>query len=276
MTGADGEKTLTAKHIIVATGSACRSSCRRSSLTASRIISSDNADRGAEDSREDADHRPASSAWSWAVSGGRLGTQVLVVEFLDRIVPNMDKEMTTALQKQLEKAGLQVQVQDRRAVGDGRRREGEGRRTSGEEKALRKRTSCLWPSGRKPYTQGLGLAEVGVEIDKRGSSSSTVITRTKVPGIYAIGDVIGGLMLALKAEEEGVALVELLAGQAGHVNYNAVPNVVYTNPELASVGYGEDDAKARALRSKWENSPWLANGRARGDGPDGRLREGDR
>jgi len=265
VTASDGEKTLTAKHIIVATGSA-PIELPAFKFDGKRIISSDNAISlpkipekmliigagviGLE----------LGSVWS------RLGTQVLVVEFLDRIVPNMDKEMTTALQKQLEKQGFKFKfktgAQSATVEGD----KVKVAWTSGEDKGVEEADVVLVAVGRKPYTQGLGLTEVGVELDKRGFVVVDGHYQTKVPGIYAIGDVIGGLMLAHKAEEEGVALVELLAGQAGHVNYNAVPNVVYTNPELASVGYGEDDAKANGFEIKIGKFPLLANGRAKAMG----------
>jgi dihydrolipoamide dehydrogenase len=120
--------------------------------------------------------------------------------------------------------------------------------------------------GRRPYTDNLGLAEVGVELDERGRVKTDKHFATNVPGIYAIGDVIAGAMLAHKAEDEGVALAEILAGQAGHVNYGVIPAIVYTWPEIASVGESEEELKARGQAYKVGKFPFMANGRARAMG----------
>ena len=131
--------------------------------------------------------------------------------------------------------------------------------------------------GRVPYTEGLGLEELGVKLRRAAAaSSSTRISQTNVPGIYAIGDVIAGPMLAHKAEDEGVAVAEILAGQAGHVNYDVIPNVIYTFPEVASVGKTEEELKAAGIAYKVGKFPFTANGRAKVNQHDRRLREDPR
>jgi dihydrolipoamide dehydrogenase len=121
----------------------------------------------------------------------------------------------------------------------------------------------LVATGRSPYTEGLGLKEAGVEMDERGRVKTDGHLRTNVPGIYAIGDVIAGPMLAHKAEDEGVAVAEIIAGQAGHVNYDVIPGVVYTSPEIASVGKTEEELKKAGIEYKVGKFPFTANGRAR-------------
>jgi len=195
----------------------------------------------------------------------RLGSQVLVLEFMDRILPGMDREMTAALQRLLEKQGMEFRLKtsaESAKVENGRvqvaRSGGEG----GAEKGIEECDKLLVAVGRRPHTDGLGLSELGVATDRRGFVTIDRNFATNIPGIYAIGDVVGGLMLAHKAEEEGIAFVELLAGKAGHVNYRACPNVVYTHPELAQVGLTEEDAKARG-EIRVGKFPFSANGRAR-------------
>jgi dihydrolipoamide dehydrogenase len=121
----------------------------------------------------------------------------------------------------------------------------------------------LVATGRRPYTDGLGLAEAGVALDERGRVKTDGQLRTNVPGIYAIGDVVAGPMLAHKAEDEGVAVAEIIAGQAGHVNYEVIPSVVYTSPEIASVGKTEEELKKAGIDYKIGKFPFTANGRAR-------------
>ncbi len=203
----------------------------------------------------------------------RLGSEVLVLEFMDRIIPPMDKEMTSALQRILEKQGLKFKfntsAQSAKVV-NGMVQVGW---TSGDQTGVEEADRVLVSTGRKPYTDQLGLAEIGVEMDKKGFIKVDGHFATNVPSIYAIGDVIGGAMLAHKAEEEGVACVETMAGKAGHVNYHAVPGVIYTHPELAQVGYTEDDAKAAGHEVKVGKFPLIANGRARAmDETDGLVK----
>jgi len=197
------------------------------------------------------------SVWS------RLGAQVLIVEFMDRIVPGMDRKMGEQLRRVLERQGLRFRLQtsaQSASVADGALHvtlEGQGA-TSVEACDV-----LLVAVGRRPYSDGLGARELGVAIDERGRIAVDAHYATNVPGIYAIGDVIAGPMLAHKAEEEGVAAVESMAGQAGHVNYEAVPNVVYTWPELASVGMSEEQAQSQGIEFRVGTFPFLANGRAR-------------
>jgi dihydrolipoamide dehydrogenase len=193
----------------------------------------------------------------------RLGTEVLVLEFLDRALPNMDKEMAGQLQRLLEKQGIKFRfktVAESAKIVDG---QVQLTWASGEQRGNEVADKVLVAVGRKPMTAGLGLSEVGVEMDGKGYVKVDRHFATTIKGIHAIGDVIGGLMLAHKAEEEGVAAVEMMAGYAGHVNYHACPGVVYTHPELAQVGSTEEEAAARGP-IKVGKFPMMANGRAKG------------
>ncbi|MEX2455648.1 MAG: dihydrolipoyl dehydrogenase [Rhodospirillaceae bacterium] len=198
----------------------------------------------------------------------RLGSRVTVVEFLDRIVPNMDREVGKALHKTLEKQGMEFRLGTKVTAAKPTKTHvtltvepAEG----GEAEEI-KCEVVLVSIGRRPFTDGLGLEEVGVEMDKRGVIQVDGHFRTNVEGIYAIGDAIPGPMLAHKAEEEGIACVEGLAGQASHVNYGAIPAVVYTWPEAASVGRTEEELKADGIEYRKGSFPFLANSRARANG----------
>jgi len=168
----------------------------------------------------------------------RLGAAVTVVEFLDRIVPGMDTEVATAFQRILQKQGLKFRLSTKvtgaAVAADGVTLTVEPVKGGAAETI--KADVVLLSIGRRPFTEGLGLEGVGVELDDRKRVKVDAHYATNVPGIYAIGDVIAGPMLAHKGEDEGVAIAEILAGQAGHVNYDAIPSVVYTWPEVASVG----------------------------------------
>jgi len=193
----------------------------------------------------------------------RLGSEVLVLEFLDGILPASDRECANALQKSLEKQGIKFKF---KTAADGFRLEnGKIKVTwkSGDQSGVEEVDKVLVCVGRKPVTDKLGLEHVGVATDKKGFVIVDEHFQTSVSGIYAIGDAIGGIMLAHKAEEEGVAAVELMAGKAGHVNYAACPAVVYTHPELASVGLNEDQAKVLGEINVGK-FPFIANGRAKG------------
>jgi dihydrolipoamide dehydrogenase len=198
----------------------------------------------------------------------RLGAQVTVVEFLDRIVPTMDGEITKALERILARQGMRFRLGTRVTAA----RKGNDGVTLTIEPAnggvAEELTAdiVLLAIGRRPYTEGLGLAEAGVALDERGRVKTDAHYATNVPGIYAIGDAIAGPMLAHKAEEEGVALAERLAGQAGHVNYAAIPGVVYTWPEVAAVGQTEEELKAAGTAYNIGKFPFTANGRARAMG----------
>ena len=198
----------------------------------------------------------------------RLGSQVTVVEFMDRLVPAMDKEVATTFQRVLGKQGITFKLGTKVTAAY----------TSGNQVALTLEPAKGGPAetlqadvvlvaiGRRPYTDGLGLQEAGVELDERGRVRIDAHYNTNVPGIHAIGDVVAGPMLAHKAEEEGVACAERIAGQAGHVNYGVIPGVVYTWPEVASIGFTEDDLKRDGVAYKVGKFPFTANGRARAMG----------
>jgi dihydrolipoamide dehydrogenase len=193
----------------------------------------------------------------------RLGSEVRVVEILDRIVPEMDLEVAGALQKVLESQGLafRLTASARKAMVQNGRVEVtvEANGTTSAETFDR----VLVAVGRRPYTRDLGLDALGIAMDNRGRVQVNDRFETSVARVYAIGDVIPGPMLAHKAEEEGIACVERIAGQAGHVNYDAIPSVVYTWPELASVGKTEQQCRELGRDIRIGTFPFLANGRAR-------------
>ncbi len=194
----------------------------------------------------------------------RLGAQVTVVEFLDRITPGLDGEIGKAFQRVLTKQGMTFKL--------GSKVVGVERKNGGLEVAIEPAAGgaretiqsdiVLSSIGRRPYTNGLGLDKVGLKVDNKGRIPVKRYA-TEVPGIYAIGDVIEGPMLAHKAEDEGVACAEIIAGQAGHVNYEAIPAVVYTAPEVATVGRTEEELKAANVAYKAGKFPFIANSRAR-------------
>ena len=195
----------------------------------------------------------------------RLGAEVTVVEFLDRLLPGMDGEVSQQMQRILGKQGmtfkLGTKVTGAKATNKGVVLTLEPAKGGAEEKL--ETDVVLLSIGRRPYVNGLGLQEAGVALDDRGRVVTNAHFQTNVPGIYAIGDVIAGPMLAHKAEDEGVAVAELLAGQAGHVNYDAIPGVVYTWPEAATVGKTEEQLKQAGVSYKAGKFPFTANGRAR-------------
>ena len=194
----------------------------------------------------------------------RLGSEVVVVEFLDHVLTGMDNEVARFMQRTLEKQGFAFHLGHKlakvEATGAGVKATIEPA-AGGEAKTL-DADVVLVSVGRRPFTEGLGLEALGVKTE-RGQVVVDAHFATNVPGIYAIGDVIRGPMLAHKAEDEGVAVAELLAGQAGHVNYGAIPAVVYTSPEVASVGKTEEELKAEGVAYVVGKFPFTANGRAR-------------
>jgi dihydrolipoamide dehydrogenase len=194
----------------------------------------------------------------------RLGAEVTVVEYLDRILPGMDGEVARQFQRILEKQGFKFHLGHKVAsvakTASGAKAIIEPAK-GGEAQSL-EADIVLVAIGRRPFTEGLGLEGVGVALD-RGQVVIDNHFQTNVPGIYAIGDVVRGPMLAHKGEDEGVAVAEILAGQAGHVNYEAIPSVVYTSPEVAVVGKTEEDLKAAGIDYKVGKFPFTANGRAR-------------
>ena len=192
----------------------------------------------------------------------RLGTKVTVVEFLPRIAAMFDEDITQALQKLLQKQGIKFHLGT--GVESAEKTKGGVRLTAvrGDKKVELEAEKVLVAVGRKPNTGGLGAAEAGVELDERGCIKTNAEWQTNVPGIYAIGDVVAGPMLAHKAEQEAVAAVERMAGQAGRVNYNAIPSVIYTSPEVAVVGLTEAEAREKGHEIAMGVFPFQANGRA--------------
>ncbi|MFY9894041.1 MAG: dihydrolipoyl dehydrogenase [Xanthobacteraceae bacterium] len=196
----------------------------------------------------------------------RLGAEVTIVEFLDHILPGIDSEVARQFHRLLQKQGVAFKLSSKVTAVD----------TSGKTLKVKVEPAAaggaaeiieadvvLVAIGRIPYTEGLGLDAAGVKRDNRGRVIVDPHFQTNVAGVYAIGDVIAGPMLAHKAEEEGVALAEILAGQAGHVNYEVIPNVVYTYPEIASVGKTEEELKAAGVAYQVGKFPFTANARAR-------------
>lgn len=198
----------------------------------------------------------------------RLGAKVTVVEYTARLGGPMDQDCMNVLKKSLEKEGMTIltstKVTGSKTLNDGVEITYESL-TDGKASSM-KADVVLVATGRKPFTNGVGCEEMGIQKDPQGRIIVDKHYQTNVPGVYAIGDVITGPMLAHKAEEEGVALAEMLAGGAGHVNYDTVPGVIYTHPEIASVGITEEQAKEKGLEINVGKFPFMANGRARAKG----------
>jgi len=262
-----GADKITAKHIIIATGSDV-TPLPGVEIDEKMIVSS----TGALELTKVPEHLVVIGAGVIGLELGsvwhRLGAKVTVVEYLDRVLPTNDGEISKQAQRIFEKQGIQFKL---------------ATKVTGAKLGKKDVTLSLEPAaggeavelsadvvlvaiGRRPYTTNLGLETVGVTLDKRGFIPVDGHFQTNVPGIYAIGDVIGGAMLAHKAEEEGVALAEILAGQHGHVNYNAIPGVVYTWPEVAAVGKTEEQLKSEGVEYKTGKFPFTANSRARANG----------
>ncbi len=195
----------------------------------------------------------------------RLGAEVMVVEFLDRILPGTDADVARTVQRLLMKQGMSFKLASKVT---GVARNAASQKVSIEPAAGGAATTVeadvvLVAIGRVPYTDGLGTETAGIKLDNKRRIVVDEHYQTNVPGIYAIGDVIAGPMLAHKAEDEGMAVAEILSGQAGHVNYDAIPNVIYTFPEVATVGKSEEDLKAAGIAYKVGKFPFTANGRAK-------------
>lgn len=195
----------------------------------------------------------------------RLGAKVTVIEFADKILSVMDQQIAGEAKKSLTKQGLEfrlnTQAMSAKAAGSRMQIEVMDRGTGSKETI-----ECdliLVATGRRPFTDGLQLDKVGLSANEKGRIDINDHFETKVKGVYAVGDCVQGPMLAHKAEEEGIAAVEIMAGQAGHVNYHTIPWIVYTWPEIAGVGYSEEDLKAKGIEYKAGTFPFLANGRAK-------------
>jgi dihydrolipoamide dehydrogenase len=195
----------------------------------------------------------------------RLGAEVMVVEFLDRILPGMDGEIAKQFQRLLEKQGFVFKLGAKVTAVDtsGKMLSATVEPAAGGAAEKFEADVVLVCIGRVPYTEGLGLKEAGVALDNRGRVQIDPHFATTVKGIYAIGDVVDGPMLAHKAEDEGVAVAEIIAGQAGHVNYDVIPGVVYTTPEVSSVGKTEEELKQAGVAYTVGKFPFTANGRSK-------------
>ena len=200
-----------------------------------------------------------SSVWS------RLGAEVTVVEYLDCITPGMDREISQEFQKILNKQGIQFKLNSK--VSSVKNQNNSVLVKFTDNKTSKSETieadKVLVSVGRKPYTEGLNLSKIGIKKDDQGRVKVNEKLQTSVNNIYAIGDVIKGPMLAHKAEDEGIAVAEILAGQAGHVNYDVIPGVIYTSPEVATVGKTEEQLKSEKKNYKIGKFPFLANSRAK-------------
>jgi dihydrolipoamide dehydrogenase len=195
----------------------------------------------------------------------RLGAKVTFVEFLDGVLPGMDGEVRRQAQRLFEKQGMIFKLSSKVTAVDtsGKTLKATVEPAKGGAAVTIEADVVLVSTGRVPYTEGLGLKEAGVKLDERGRLITDHYYATNVPGIWAIGDVIAGPMLAHKAEDEGVAVAEILVGQAGHLNYDVIPAVVYTMPEIASVGKSEEELKGAGIAYNAGKFPFTANGRAK-------------
>jgi len=193
----------------------------------------------------------------------RLGTEVHVIEYLDHITPGLDKEISNEFMKILKKQGIQFELNTKveKIV---KNDQGVKIETSNKDSKNKIEADVVLISvGRKPYTNKLNLEKIGVNLDKKGKIIVNKNFETNVKNVYAIGDVIDGPMLAHKAEEEGIAVAELIAGQSGHVNYDIIPGVIYTSPEVAYVGKNEEELKEKKVNYKVGKFPFMANSRAK-------------
>lgn len=263
----DGKKIYGAKNFVIATGSDVVN-LPGIDIDEKQIVSS----TGALDLKKVPDHLVVVGGGYIGLELGtvwrRLGAKVTVIEFADRIVPAMDLEVGKALHKELQKQGidfkLSTKVTEVKKAKSGLSVSVEP--AAGGKTDIVKCDVLLSCAGRKPYTDGLGLKAVGIDLDERGRVPVNGAFQTSVPTIFAIGDVIDGPMLAHKAEEEGVAVAEILTGQHPHVNYNAIPGVVYTHPEVATVGKTEEELKTAGVEYKVGKFPFMANSRAKANG----------
>ncbi|MDP6337278.1 MAG: dihydrolipoyl dehydrogenase [Verrucomicrobiota bacterium] len=261
VTGGEATRTLKTKRILIATGSSV-SGLPFLEFDGETVLSSDHA------------IALGQAPESMIVIGGgaiglelgsvwaRLGTKVTVVEFLTRIAAIFDEDITQALQKLLQKQGLKFHLGTGLESAEKTKTGIKLTAAKGDKSLELEAEKVLVAVGRKPNTDGLGATEAGVELDERGRIRTDAEWQTNVPGIYAIGDVIAGPMLAHKAEQEAVAAVERMAGKAGRVNYDTIPWVIYTAPEVAAVGLTEAEAKEKGHEVSVGAFPFQANGRA--------------
>ncbi|MEZ5863529.1 MAG: dihydrolipoyl dehydrogenase [Geminicoccaceae bacterium] len=265
--GKGGEQVLEAKSIVIATGSES-TPLPGVEVDERRIVTS----TGALDLEEVPEHLVVIGAGYIGLEMGtvwqRLGSKVTVVEFLDRVTPGMDGEVSKQFQRILQKQGMTFKLGTKVTGVDasGDRLKISVEPANGGEGEVIEGDVVLVSIGRRPYTAGLGLETVGIEPDRRGMIEVDDRFATRAEGIYAIGDVIRGAMLAHKAEEEGVALAEILAGQKPHIDYDCIPGVVYTDPEVAAIGKTEEQLKEAGVKYTIGKFPFMANSRARATG----------
>lgn len=194
----------------------------------------------------------------------RLGAKVSVVEYMDSLIPTMDRTLGKELQKTLKKIGFEFYLKHKVSAVESKGKEVTVKAENSKGETIEVKGDYVLVSiGRRPYTEGLNAEAAGVKLTERGQIEVNDKLQTTVPNIYAIGDVVKGAMLAHKAEEEGVFVAEVLAGQKPHINYNLIPGVVYTWPEVASVGYTEEQLKEKGVKYKTGKFPFMASGRAR-------------
>lgn len=263
ITGKDGEKTITTEKVIIATGSK-PTALPFAAFDKKRIISSTEA----LELKEIPKHLIVIGGGVIGMELGsvyaRIGTKVSVVEFMDNLIPTMDLALGKELMKVTKKLGMDFYLGHKVTAVENKGKEVivKAEPKNGGAAIELKADYCLVSVGRRPYTDGLGLDKIGIELDK-GKIPVDNHLKTKVDNVYAIGDVVRGAMLAHKAEEEGVLVAEQLAGQKPHINYNLIPGVVYTWPEVASVGFTEEQLKTDGKAYKVGNFPYKALGRAR-------------
>ncbi len=264
---AGGEETIKAKNIIIATGSES-TPIPGIEVDEKLIVTSTGA--------LELDKVPAkmvvigggviglemASVWS------RLGSEVTVIEYMDRLCPTMDTDVSKEFKKILEKQGIKFKLSTKVTSAKTEKKAVNLvlEPAAGGEQEKMTVDIVLLSVGRRPYTAGLALENAGIKLDERGRIPTDAHLMTSAKGVYAIGDVVAGLMLAHKAEEEGVAVAETIAGQHGHVNYNAIPGIVYTYPEVATVGKTEDELKKEGVEYNVGKFPFMANSRARANG----------
>jgi dihydrolipoamide dehydrogenase len=265
VTAADGKaQTLETKNIVIATGSGV-AQLKGIEIDEKRIVSS----TGALSLEKVPEKLIVVGAGVIGLELGsvwrRLGAQVTVVEFLDRILPGMDGEVAKSFQRLLEKQGMTFKLGAKVTGIDtsGKTLKAQVEPAAGGTAESLEADVVLVAIGRVPYVEGLGLKEAGIALDNRGRVQIDKHFATNVQGVYAIGDVVAGPMLAHKAEDEGVACAEILAGQAGHVNYDVIPGVVYTTPEVSSVGKTEEELKQAGVAYTVGKFPFTANGRSK-------------
>ena len=261
---ADGtSETIEAKNIIIATGSK-PSSLKGIDIDKKRIITSTEA----LNLKEIPNHIIIIGGGVIGLELGsvyaRMGTKVSVVEFTDSLIGTMDRSLGKELQKSLQKIGFEFYLNHKvtGAISAGKKVSVTAEDKDGKKLELNG-DYCLVSVGRRPFTEGLQLEKAGIKLDEKGRVSTNEFLETNIKGIYAIGDVVQGAMLAHKAEEEGVMVAEIIAGQKPHINYLLIPGVVYTWPEVAAVGFTEEELKTQKREYKVGNFPFKASGRAR-------------